>query len=217
MSKGQRTRHEIVDRALASATNVGLENVTLGTLASDLNLSKSGLFAHFKSKEALQLAVLEEAIARFIAIVVRPAMEAKRGEARLRALFEHWMGWMEADAAAGGGGNGARCIFMALSQEYDDRPGELRDAVVQSQRDWRGAIARAARICIEERQFRANVDVDQVAFEFVGIGMTYQQTRKLLADRDARDRALLALDALVARCRVKRHARVVRRRSARTR
>ncbi len=204
MSKGLRTRRDIVDRALATATDVGLENVTLGNLATDLNLSKSGLFAHFKSKEALQLAVLQEAIERFIAIVVRPALEAPRGEPRLHALFEHWIGWMEADPDSG---TGARCIFMALSQEYDDRPGELRDAVVQSQRDWREAIARAAQICITEKHFRADVDVHQVAFEFVGIGMTYQQTRKLLADPDARARAFLALDALFNRCRAKRGSR----------
>lgn len=205
MTKGLRTRRDIVDRALADATNVGLENVTLGNLATALNLSKSGLFAHFKSKEALQLAVLEEAIARFIAIVVRPALESKRGEARLHALFEHWMGWME-DGTGAGATNGARCIFMALSHEYDDRPGELHDAVVQSQRDWREAIARAAQICIMENHFRPDVDVHQVAFEFVGIGMTYQQTRKLLADRAAKSRALEALEALFARCRVKRRA-----------
>ena len=201
MTKGLRTKNEIVDRALAAATDVGLENVTLGTLAADLNLSKSGLFAHFKSKEALQLAVLEEAIGRFIAIVVRPALLEKRGEPRLRALFERWMAWMEDDRDAGNGGNGARCIFMALSQEYDDRPGDVRDAVVNSQRDWRGAIARAAQISIDEGHFRRDADVDQVAFEFVGIGMTYQQTRKLLGDPDARRRAMLALDALFSRCR----------------
>lgn len=96
---------------------------------------------------------------------------------------------------------------MALSHEYDDRPGELRDAVVKSQRDWRAAIARAAQICIVEKHFRPDVDVRQVAFEFVGIGMTYQQTRKLLADRSAKARALEALDALFERCRVQRRSR----------
>ncbi len=210
MNKGMRTRKDIVGQALATATNVGLENVTLGNLAADLNISKSGLFAHFKSKEALQLAVLEEAIERFVELVVRPALLAPRGEPRLRALFDRWMGWMEADRDAGNGGNGARCIFMALSQEYDDRPGDVRDAVVTSQRDWRDAIARAAKISIEERHFRKGVDVDQVAFEFVGIGMTYQQTRKLLGDPKAKQRALVALDAVIERSRAPKKKRVVK-------
>jgi hypothetical protein len=119
------------------------------------------------------------------------------------------MAWMESDRDAGNGGNGARCIFMALSQEYDDRPGDVRDAVVQSQQDWREAIARAAKICVEEGDFRKRIDVGQVAFEFVGIGMTYQQTRKLLADRDAKKRALFALDALIERYRKPRRGRGV--------
>jgi AcrR family transcriptional regulator len=207
MSKGQRTRREIVDRALAAATNVGLENVTLGTLAAELDLSKSGLFAHFRSKEALQLAVLQEAIDRFTTTVVRPALAAPRGEPRLRALFEGWMGWIEHDPDAGGGTAGGRCIFMALSQEYDDRPGELRDAVVRSQQDWRTAIARAAQLGVAEGHFRPDADVYQVAFEFVGIGMTYQQTRKLLADPAAARRAHVAFEALLDRCRATPGAR----------
>ena len=204
MKKGLQTRRDIVHRALGMASEVGLEGVTLGTLAEALALSKSGLFAHFKSKEALQLAVLEEATARFVDIVMRPALAAPRGERRLRALFEYWMQWMELDRAGGRRGHGARCIFLALSQEYDDRPGEVRDAVIKSQRDWRKAIARAAAICVEEKQFRKSTDVDQVAFEFVGIGMTYQQTRKLLGDPMAKERAIAALDALMARERVRR-------------
>jgi AcrR family transcriptional regulator len=199
MTKGLRTRHQIVDRALDLAGSVGLENVTLGNLASELELSKSGLFAHFKSKEALQLAVLTEAIERFIATVVRPALTEPRGEPRFVALFERYLAWIgratAPNVAAG------RCIFMALSQEYDDRPGEIRDAVVRSQQDWRGAVARAARIAVEEKHFRADLDVDQVAFEVVGIAMTYQQSSKLLADPAAESRARAAFDALLARCR----------------
>ena len=131
-------------------------------------------------------------------------------ELGFQKLFQHWIGWMEADTGAGTGSNGARCIFMALSHEYDDRPGELRDAVVQSQRDWRDAIARAAQLCIVEKHFRPDVDPHQVAFEFVGIGMTYQQTRKLLADAAAGPRARQALDALFERCRVKRRSRTLK-------
>lgn len=208
MNKGLRTRRQIVDRALALAGSVGLEHVTLGTLASELELSKSGLFAHFKSKEALQLAVLTEAIERFIDAVVRPALTAPRGEPRFVALFERYLAWI--GRAATPDGAAGRCIFMALSQEYDDRPGEIRDTLVRSQQDWRGAVARAARIAVDERHFRADLDVDQVAFEVVGIAMTYQQSSKLLADPAAESRARAAFDALLARSRRARRTASVR-------
>lgn len=205
MNKGQRTKREIVSRALALAGDVGLENVTLGTLASELRLSKSGLFAHFNSKEALQLAVLGEAVERFTASVVRPALEAPRGEPRLSALFERWLGWIDASkpeaAAESGHRAGGRCIFMALSQEYDDRPGELHDAVAQSQRDWRAFVTHAAELAISQGHFAAGADPEQFAFELVGIGMTYQQTTKLLADPAAERRARAAFEALMARYR----------------
>ena len=190
------------------AGEVGLEHVTLGSLASELDLSKSGLFAHFASKEALQVAVLESAVERFKHLVIQPALAAPRGEPRFRALFEAYLQWMK----VGGDGRGfdpveerrtGGCIFMALSQEYDDRPGKVRDAVVQSQREWRQFVAGAARLGIAEGHFRPDLDVEQVAFEFVGIGMTCQQTSKLLQDPDAEPRARTAFRSLLARCRVR--------------
>jgi AcrR family transcriptional regulator len=204
MGKGQETRREIVDRALTVAGEVGLEHVTLGTLAADLDLSKSGLFAHFKSKEALQLAVLAEAVERFTVEVVRPTLAVPRGEPRLVALFERHLAWMRDEVAADPDSTPAAvrgCIFMALSQEYDDRPGELRDAVVRSQRDWRGVIAHTVRLAVNEGHFRPDLDVEQVAFEFVGIAMAFQQTAKLLGDPEAERRIRAAFDALLARCR----------------
>ena len=191
------------------AGQVGLENVTLGVLATELDLSKSGLFAHFESKEALQLAVLEEAVERFKQRVIGPALAAPRGEPRFRALFEGYLEWMTVGGGDGRGFDDAAerrtggCIFMALSQEYDDRPGKVRDAVVQSQRDWRAFVAGAARMGVTEGHFRTDLDVEQVAFEFVGIGMTCQQTRKLLDDPDADKRARTAFRGLLARCRVR--------------
>jgi AcrR family transcriptional regulator len=206
MNKGQRTKRDIVHRALALAGDVGLENVTLGTLASELGLSKSGLFAHFNSKEALQRAVLREAVDRFIAVVITPALAVPRGEPRLCALFDHWLGWID-DAPADASNDGAvdgprgRCIFMALSQEYDDRPGELHDAVAQSQRDWRAFVTGAAALAVSEGHFARDADAEQFAFELVGIGMTYQQTTKLLGDPAAERRARAAFEALMARYR----------------
>jgi AcrR family transcriptional regulator len=208
MPRIKRTRREIVDRALALAADVGLEHVTLGVLATELELSKSGLYAHFRSKEALQLSVFDEAIERFTASIVRPALAAPRGEPRVVAMFENQLAWIRAGvtgvALPDGAPPGGRCIFMALSQEYDDRPGPLRDALVRSQRDWRATIAHAARIAVDEGHFRADLDTEQFAFEFVGVGMTFQQTLKLLADARADAYARAAFDALLARARRRR-------------
>src|SRR6185312_4440306 len=111
---------------------------------ASLNLSKSGLFAHFKSKEALQVDVLQRAIDHFIQDVVVPALKQPRGEPRVVTLFDYYLAWVH--------GNGRRgsCFFMALTHEYDDRPGPIRDLLVQSQRDWYDTIARAARTAVEE-------------------------------------------------------------------
>jgi AcrR family transcriptional regulator len=195
VNKGQQTRREIVNQAYALAGTQGLEGVTLGMLAERMGLSKSGLFAHFKSKEALQLEVLQCAIDRFVAEVVLPALTKARGLPRLRALFAHYLDWI-----AGQPGKGS-CFFMALTQEYDDRPGPLRDLLVASQRDWQKTVARVARTAVEEGQFAPRTDVDQIAYEVVGIGMVFQQSHKLLADPKAKQRARAAFETLLAHSR----------------
>lgn len=195
MSKGEETRNEIIERALTLAGQIGLEALSLGTLAEALQLSKSGLYAHFKSKEALQLAVMQRAIERFTAEVVLPMLAEPRGEPRVRQLFAHYLDWISGQER-----NGV-CLFIAFAQEFDDRPGAVRDRVVQSQRDWRQTIARAAHLAIEIGHFRADLDPQQFAFEFVGIVMTFQQSFKLLEDAHARQRAQEAFAALVARSR----------------
>jgi len=195
ISKGEQTKQEIVERALALAGEVGLEGLSLGVLAAGMSISKSGLFAHFRSKEALQLEVLQRAIDHFIEDVIAPALREPRGEPRLRRLFNLHLDWIH--------GNGRRgsCFFMALTHEYDDRPGPVRDLLVQSQRDWYDTIARAARAAVEERHLRADLDVDQFAYEFVGIGMVFQQSAKLLENPRAEERARAAFETLLARSR----------------
>ncbi|HEV2211864.1 MAG TPA: TetR/AcrR family transcriptional regulator, partial [Gammaproteobacteria bacterium] len=172
---------------------VGLEGLSLGDLASAMNLSKSGLFAHFKSKEALQLEVLQAAIDLFVLDVVRPALAVPRGTRRLQALFDTYLKWIR------GGGKARTCIFMGLSQEYDDRPGPVRDALAKSQRDWHATVARVAQTAVEQGEFRKGADVEQFAYEFIGIGMIFQQSYKLLHDSGADRRAYTAFDALVDR------------------
>ncbi|HEV3455106.1 MAG TPA: TetR/AcrR family transcriptional regulator [Thermoanaerobaculia bacterium] len=195
MSKGEETRREIVDRALALASEVGLESLSLGNLAANVKLSKSGLFAHFRSKEALQLEVLRRAVDLFIEEVVIPALAKPRGEPRVVALFEGYLAWISGRERKG------TCFFIALSQEYDDRPGPVRDLLVKSQRDWHHTLARAARLAVEQGHFRADLDAEQFAYELVGIGMAFQQLYKLLDHPKAEQRARTAFRALVARSR----------------
>jgi AcrR family transcriptional regulator len=169
--------------------------VSLGALAASLNLSKSGLFAHFRSKEALQVDVLQRAIDNFIQDVVVPALKQPRGEPRVVTLFDYYLSWVH------GNGRSGSCFFMALTHEYDDRPGPVRDLLVQSQRDWYDTIARAARTAVEEGHFRADLDLEQFAYDFVGIGMVFQQVAKLLENPRAEMRARSAFAALLERAR----------------
>ncbi|MBI1737298.1 MAG: TetR/AcrR family transcriptional regulator [Candidatus Rokubacteria bacterium] len=189
MGKGEQTKQAILDHALNLATQVGFEGLTIGRLAEDLNLSKSGLFAHFNSKEALQIEVLRTAAERFIGHVVRPALTAPRGEPRLRALFERWLSWEQ--VMPGG------CPMVTASVELDDRPGRARDFLVQSQRDWLDTMANAARAAVREGHFRADLDCEQLAYELDGIMLAYHQSSRLMKDARARARAEAAFESLV--------------------
>ncbi|CAG9170642.1 hypothetical protein LMG23992_01684 [Cupriavidus laharis] len=195
MQKGQLTRNAIIEQALDTAARVGFEQLSLASLAADTNMSKSGLYAHFKSKEVLQQAVLELATERFAAMVVRPAMRQPRGVPRLEALFEGYLEWLGGTVTQG------RCLFTALGQEYRDKPGTIRDQVVQSLKDWHSTIARVVTDCVEEGQFAADVDARQFAFDMVGIGMSFQQSFKLLGRSDAETMARRAFAGLLSRAR----------------
>lgn len=174
MSKGEQTKQLIIDRALTLAASIGLEQVTLGTLATDLELSKSGLFAHFKSKEALQLEVVCEVVSQFTRIVVMPALSQPRGVPRLTELFEGYVRWMSVKTNGTSG-----CIFVALTYEYDDRPGPVREAIITAQRDWLDSLARMAKSAIDCEAFAQTVDPKQFAFEFEGISMAHQFALKV--------------------------------------
>ena len=195
MSKGAATRDRIIERALRTASVEGLEGISLGRLASEVGMSKSGLFAHFDSKEALQLDVLAAAAEKFTQVVVHPAFEAPRGEPRVRALFEHWLQWERNESLPGG------CVFMHAIAELDDRPGPARDALVDWQRQWLDALAKAVRIAINEGHFRAGVDAELFAFQEYGLVMAYYHARRLFNDPHAEDRVRLAFDALVTAAR----------------
>ncbi len=191
MGKGELTRQAILDQAVGLATRVGLGGLTIGQLADDLKLSKSGLFAHFRSKEALQIQVLETASARFVDAVIKPALAERRGEPRLRALFDRWLAWSTSHSRPGG------CLFVAASIELDDQPGAPRQRLVELQKDWLGVLVGAVRIAIEEGHFRADVDPEQFAQDLYGVALAYHHAARLLRDPEARKRAENGFEALV--------------------
>src|SRR5512141_3116287 len=155
MRKGEATREAIVQRGVRLATQTGLEGLTIGRLATELGLSKSGLFGHFRSKEALQIQVLDAAAERFVEAVVKPAVREPRGEPRIIALFDRWITWTRSNSGPGG------CLFVAAAAELDDRPGPVRDRLVALQRDWLDLMANVARTAVDERHFRSDLDVQQ--------------------------------------------------------
>jgi AcrR family transcriptional regulator len=191
VAKGAETRSAIVGQALALASELGMDGVTIGMLAERAGLSKSGLFAHFKSKEALQIAVLDEAVVRFVASVVAPALEKPRGEPRVRALFEGWRSWGRAEFLPGG------CVFVQAMVELDDRPGPVRDRLVATQRDWIDTIATAARIAQAEGHFRNDLDVAQLAHEIATLGYGHHLVSRALRDPKADARTMRAFEKIL--------------------
>ncbi len=190
MGKGDSTRQAILDRATELASQVGLTGLTIGSLADELDLSKSGLFGHFQSKEALQIQVLDHGAANFVEQVVRPALAQPRGLPRLHALFEHWIGW---DSGLPGG-----CVFVAAASELDDRPGSVRDRLVALQRQWLDFIATSVRRAIDEGHVAADADPEQFAQDFYGIMLAWHHQSRLMHDPAAESRARRAFEALLA-------------------
>jgi AcrR family transcriptional regulator len=191
MSKGAATREAVLGHALALASEVGLTGVTIGTLAERARMSKSGLFAHFDSKEALQIAILDSAAERFIAEVVVPALKKKRGEPRLRALLTNWLAWKDAAFMPGG------CVFVASIADLDDKPGPVRDRLAATQRDWLATLSRAIRIAVEEGHFRAGVDSEQLAHELLTSAYGAHLITRLLREPGRDDRCGAAIERIL--------------------
>jgi AcrR family transcriptional regulator len=194
MGKGAVTRQAVLDEAARVASRVGLGGLTIGSLAASTQLSKSGLFAHFQSKESLQLQLLDHTRVSFIDLVVRPALAAPRGEPRVRELFRRWLAW-DADALPGG------CLFIAASAEFDDQPGPVRDRLAQDQRDWMETIAQVFRTGIGEGHFHPDAGPEQFAYDLHGVMLAYHHASRLLGDPDAAARAARAFEALLSSAR----------------
>lgn len=189
-SKGEATRQAILEEALQLASVVGLHGLTIGSLAEKLQLSKSGLFRHFGSKEALQQAVIETGVEHFMELVIRPAMGMNSGLEALRAVFDGWIDW-SARRMAGG------CLFVTAAVEFDDRPGPVRDQVVALQTEWLGFIAATARRAMTADELRRDLDSEQFAHDFNAILLGFNQVRRLLQDPNAEVRTRRAFDRLL--------------------
>jgi AcrR family transcriptional regulator len=182
--KGEQTRAAILDRAIDLASVEGLEGLTIGRLAAELEMSKSGLFAHFGSKQELQLATVAAAAQRFRAAVVEPALAAAEGTPRLRALAETYIDHIDRSAYSGG------CFWGATSAEYDDRPGPVRDAIAAALDAWLAELERQARIAGVE-------DPAGLAFELYAVVMGANSRFRLSGDRSAFVHARTIVDRLL--------------------
>lgn len=186
-SKGAATREAIIDRAYGIACSAGLEGLSIGPLAQAVGMSKSGVFAHFGSREDLQLAVLDAAGERFVAHVLRPALSQPRGLARLRAILEAWFGWVHDEGG---------CLLLSAASEYDDRPGPLRDHVVAQEARWRQEIARAVTLAIGTGELATDTDPDQMAFELYSLALVVHHDAGLFGFDLAVERGRRALERL---------------------
>ncbi|MEO3747241.1 TetR/AcrR family transcriptional regulator [Plantactinospora sp. B5E13] len=194
MGKGEVTRQAVLVAANEVADRLGLAGLTIGSLADRVEMSKSGLFGHFRSKEALQLAVLEYARDGFVDAVIRPALAAPRGEKRIRTLVEGWI-VLGVERRAG-------CLFVSADLEFDDRPGPVRDQLVRDHRDLLESVAQMFRTGISEGEFRPDADPEQFAHDLYGVMLGLFHAHRLMEDPQAISRTRRALDALLDNARI---------------
>lgn len=192
MSKGETTRAAILDEALGLTARTGLEALTIGTLSERAGLSKSGMYAHFRSKEALQIAVLDHAAEQLREAVILPAMSRPRGLQRLRTLFVNWLGWKEAAGLAG-------CPFNAAAADFKHRPGPVRDHLSDQMNGMLDFYKKAIGHAIEAGELRRDTDPGQMAFDLWSIILGYEQFAHMLKRPDAHTNAMTAFETLIDR------------------
>ena len=190
LHKGQQTRAAILEAALGLASHMGLEGLSIGALAEVTQMSKSGVFAHFGSREELQIAVIREYHTRFEDEVFFPAVRELRGLPRLRALFDRWVKRVSVELDSG-------CIYISGAVEFDDRPGPVRDALATMVRAWQSALERAIRLSIEAGHLRADTDTLQMLFEVHGLILALHHDARFLRLPGAVDRARKGFDRIV--------------------
>ena len=196
MLKGQQTKAAIVEAAMGLAAHLGLEGLSIGVVAEVTQMSKSGVFAHFGSREELQISVIREYFKQFEQAVFYPALEVERGLPRLRVLFDKWMRLVAGEVQAG-------CIFISGAAEFDDRPGPVRDALVSSVKTWLAAVHRAVLQAKEMEHFPADSDENQIAFELHGLILALHYEARFLKNAGSTERANTGFNHILARYGVK--------------
>jgi AcrR family transcriptional regulator len=189
--KGRQTRAAIVEAALAQASQTGLEGLSIGVLAETTGMSKSGVFAHFGSREELQISVVREYHARFEDEVFRPAMTAPRGLPRLRTLFDRWLRRVSVEIDSG-------CLYISGAVEFDDRPGPVRDALVAMVTTWQHALERAIKSAVAEGHLRPDTDAAQLLFEIHGLILALHHDARFLRHAGAEERARAGFERVIA-------------------
>lgn len=192
MLKGQQTKATIVEAAMGLATHLGLEGLSIGVVAEVAQMSKSGVFAHFGSREELQISVIREYFKQFEHAVFYPALAVPRGLPRVRVLFENWMRLVAGEVQAG-------CIFISGAAEFDDRPGPVRDALAGSVKTWLAAVHRAVMQAKEEGHLRADADEQQMAFELHGLILALHYEARFLENPSSSERARIGFNNMLAR------------------
>ena len=190
-SKGEETRALILEAAVQHAGVHGFDALTIGLLAEQTGLSKSGLFAHFGSKEELQIATLDEAVRRYNEVAFMPALKAPRGLQRLSLMFDNWLQWMERSGLRA-------CPMISANTEFDDRPGPMRDAVVEHMQRQHHEMMRCVQMAKDTGELSTDTDPEQFAFELFGIVSSCYRSRSLFQDPNANMRARKAFDRLTA-------------------
>jgi AcrR family transcriptional regulator len=190
MRKGELTRAAILDVALELASREGLEGLTIGLLADKMNMSKSGVFAHFGSREDLQMEVLKLYHHRFEQEVFFPSVKEDRGIPRLQAMFARWIKRVSVEIASG-------CIYISGAVEYDDRPGPIREELVAMVRAWQGALLRCVQQCIDAGQLQADTDAQQMVYEMYGLILALHHDARFLRRPGSVDRAKVGFDRLL--------------------
>jgi AcrR family transcriptional regulator len=190
MQKGQQTKAAIVDAALGLATQIGLEGLSIGALAEVTQMSKSGVFAHFGSREELQISVIREYHTRFEDEVFYPAVQEERGLPRLRAMFANWMKRTSVEIDSG-------CIYISGAVEFDDRTGPVRDALASSVMTWHAAMKRAIVSAKSEGHLRADVDEEQMLFEIHGLILALHYEARFLKNPGSIARANAGFDNIL--------------------
>jgi AcrR family transcriptional regulator len=186
-TKGQRTRNSILEVAAALATEEGLDPLSIGRLAEAMGMSKSGLFAHFGSKEELQLATVEHAAALFVAEVIDPARSAPKGLARIWALCDHMIGYSERQVFPGG------CFFAATSFEFNNRPGSVRDRIESMIRSWLSYLEHAVEQAQEAGELDPKVSAREIAFQLDAFAQASNAQYQLFRDPQVFDDARRAI------------------------